>query len=258
MRRCSGVVVTGRKRLLLIEDSAAQGGQLKATLEEFGFEVQWVDSGSAGLQAALEMPPDLVLLDVVMEDVDGFAVCRVLKQHDETCDIPIIMLTVRGDVEDRVVGLEIGADDYLAKPYAEAELRARIAVALRGKDARRELLRRTQQLESKLQHVQALATTDALTGLYNRRRFSEALDHECAVTKRYKSALSFLMLDLGIGHFDSNLRIKNLDRDCIDLNFHWFTTSHLEFVLNARYELIGFGAGGEPGAYALIQAHYRL
>ncbi len=69
---------------------------------------------------------------------------------------------------------------------------------------------------------------------------------------------SFLMLDLGIGHFDSNLRIKNLDRDCIDLNFHWFTTSHLEFVLNARYELIGFGAGGEPGAYALIQAHYRL
>jgi two-component system cell cycle response regulator len=196
MGRCSDVVVTGRKRLLLIEDSAAQGGQLKATLEEFGFDVQWVDSGSAGLQAALEMPPDLVLLDVVMEDVDGFAVCRVLKQHDETCDIPIIMLTVRGDVEDRVVGLEIGADDYLAKPYAEAELRARIAVALRAKDARRELLRRTQQLESKLQHVQALATTDALTGLYNRRRFSEALDHECAVTKRYKSALSFLMLDL--------------------------------------------------------------
>lgn len=69
---------------------------------------------------------------------------------------------------------------------------------------------------------------------------------------------SFLLLDLGIGHFDSNLRIKNLDRDCVDLNFHWFATSHLEVVLNARYELIGFGAGGEPGMYTLLQAHYRL
>ncbi len=69
---------------------------------------------------------------------------------------------------------------------------------------------------------------------------------------------SFLLLDVGLGHFDSNLRIKNLDRDCVDLNFHWFTTSHLEFILNARYEMIGFGAGGDPGAYALLQAHYRL
>jgi diguanylate cyclase (GGDEF)-like protein len=188
--------VDRRKRLLVIEDSAAQAGQLEATLEELGYEVQWAESGTAGLQAALQTRPDLVLLDVVMDDVDGFAVCRLLKQHDETRDIPIIMLTVRGNVEDRVVGLEVGADDYLPKPYAEAELRARISVALRAKEAQRELLRRNQQLESKLQHVQALATTDALTGLFNRRRFGEALDHECAVTKRYKSPLSFLMLDL--------------------------------------------------------------
>jgi hypothetical protein len=69
---------------------------------------------------------------------------------------------------------------------------------------------------------------------------------------------SFLLLDVGIGHFDSNLRIKNLDRDCIDLNFHWFTTSHVELVLNARYELLGFGSGGEPGMYTLLQAHYRM
>ncbi len=189
-------VVASRKRLLLIEDSAAQGGQLEATLQEFGYDVEWVDSGTAGLQAALQTPPDLVLLDVVLADVDGFAVCRLLKQHEETRDVPIIMLTVRGGVEDRVVGLELGADDYLAKPYADAELRARISVALRSKEAQLELRRRYQQLESKLQHVQALATTDALTGLFNRRRFGEALDHECAVTKRYKSALSLLMLDL--------------------------------------------------------------
>ena len=67
-----------------------------------------------------------------------------------------------------------------------------------------------------------------------------------------------LLLDVGIGHYDSNIRIKNLDRDCVDLNLHWFSTSHLELVLNARYELIGFGSGGDPGAYAIAQLHYRL
>jgi len=68
----------------------------------------------------------------------------------------------------------------------------------------------------------------------------------------------FLLLDVGTGHYDSNFRIANLDRDCVDLNLHWFTTSHLELVLNGRYELIGFNKGADPGAYALLQLHYRL
>jgi hypothetical protein len=68
----------------------------------------------------------------------------------------------------------------------------------------------------------------------------------------------FLLLDVGLGHFDSNLRIKHLDRDCVDINFHWFATSHLELVLNTRFEMLAFGSGGESGAYALLQAHYRL
>jgi hypothetical protein len=73
-----------------------------------------------------------------------------------------------------------------------------------------------------------------------------------------KMLADFLLLDVGIGHYDSNWRIANLDRDCVDLNLHWFTTSHLELILNTRYELIGFNKGGDPGAYALLQLHYRL
>lgn len=69
---------------------------------------------------------------------------------------------------------------------------------------------------------------------------------------------NFLLLDVGIGHYDSNYRISNLDRDCVDLNLHYFTTSHLELVLNGRYELIGFGDGGTAGAYGMLQLHYRL
>jgi hypothetical protein len=70
------------------------------------------------------------------------------------------------------------------------------------------------------------------------------------------------LLDLGFGFYDENVRIKNLDRDCVDLNLHWFTTSHLELILNTRYELIGYDGdgkrGSDPGAYALLQLHYRL
>lgn len=68
----------------------------------------------------------------------------------------------------------------------------------------------------------------------------------------------FLMVDLGLGHYDSNLRIKDLDRDCVDLNVHWFATSHLELLLTNRYEMLAFGNGGPSGAYSLLQVHYRL
>lgn len=67
-----------------------------------------------------------------------------------------------------------------------------------------------------------------------------------------------ILVDLGLGHYDENLRIKNLDRDCVDLNVHWFATSHFELVLNSRYEMLAFGAGGDSGAFAMLQGHYRL
>lgn len=67
-----------------------------------------------------------------------------------------------------------------------------------------------------------------------------------------------ILLDVGLGHFDSNVRIRDLDRDAIDVNLHWFTTSHLELIFNGRYELLAFGNGGDAHAYALLQAHYRL
>jgi two-component system, cell cycle response regulator len=111
------------------------------------------------------------------------------------------MLTVRSALADRVEGLNIGADDYLAKPFADEELEARIFAALRVKAAHAELRERNQQLESMLHSVEAMASTDALTGLYNRRRFADVLKREFAVTKRYRNTLSCLLLDLD--HFKS-------------------------------------------------------
>jgi two-component system cell cycle response regulator len=185
-----------KARLLLIDDSEAQSTQIKLSLERLGYQVECARSGVEGLKLARTSRPDLVLLDVVMADIDGFAVCRWLKVNAETRDIPVIMLTVRTALVDRVEGLNIGADDYLAKPFQDEELEARIFAALRVKAVHTELRERNTQLESMLHHVEALAITDPLTGLYNRRRFADVLKREFAVTKRYKNTLSCLMIDL--------------------------------------------------------------
>ncbi len=185
-----------KAKLLLVEDSASQGSQTKTELEHLGYEVRWVKSGIEALKWARQEPPDLIVLDVVMDDIDGFAVCRWLKLHNSTRDIPIIMLTVRSEIDDRVHGLQVGADDYLPKPFSERELEARIFAALRSKTSHAELAERNRQLESMLHHVESLAITDPLTGLYNRRRFGDVLRREVAVTRRYKNNLALLMIDL--------------------------------------------------------------
>ena len=185
-----------KAKLLLIDDSEAQSGQIKAVLERLGYSVECANSGVEGLRLARTILPDLVLLDVVMTDIDGFAVCRWLKMNSDTREIPVIMLTVRTALADRVEGLNIGADDYLSKPFQDEELEARIFAALRVKAAHAELKERNHQLETMLHHVEALAITDPLTGLFNRRRFTDVLKREFAVTKRYKNTLSCLMIDL--------------------------------------------------------------
>jgi two-component system, cell cycle response regulator len=188
-----------KAKLLLIEDSDVQGSTVKRTLERLGYTVSWARSGIEGLRLARTEHPDLVILDVVMADVDGFAVCRWLKMTNDTRDTPVIMLTVKGEVHDRVEGLNVGANDYLPKPFADEELEARILAALRVRATQAELRERNQQLESMIHRVEALAITDPLTGLYNRRRFADVLRREFAVTKRYHNVLSCLMID--IDHF---------------------------------------------------------
>jgi DNA-binding response OmpR family regulator len=119
--------------ILIIDDDAKLNQLLKDFLKDFGFEVLAATHPAAGLKKLKQASPDLVILDIMLPDMDGFEVCRAIRQ---TSNIPIIMLTARGEVMDKVVGLELGADDYLAKPFEPRELVARI----------QSILRRTQQL----------------------------------------------------------------------------------------------------------------
>jgi OmpR family response regulator RpaB len=110
-------------RILLIDDDEGLAEPLRVYLSKYDLSLDFVTHPTEGLQQIRLNPPDLVILDIMLPEMDGFEVCRQIRKSNQ---IPIVMLTARGDVMDRVVGLELGADDYLAKPFEPRELVARI------------------------------------------------------------------------------------------------------------------------------------
>ncbi len=120
-----------RARMLLVEDDAALAELLKWHFGREEFEVAHTPDGEEALLLAREKTPDIVLLDWMVEGLSGLEVCRRLRRTPETANVPIIMLTARGEEEDRVRGLETGADDYVTKPFSPRELVARVGAVLR-------------------------------------------------------------------------------------------------------------------------------
>ena len=118
-------------RILLVEDDQSLAELLIYNLEREEFEVEHTADGDEALMLAAESPPDLVLLDWMIEGVSGIEVCRRLRRHAETANVPIIMLTARGEEPDRLRGFETGADDYVVKPFSPKELVARVGAVLR-------------------------------------------------------------------------------------------------------------------------------
>ncbi len=118
----------GRRRILLIEDEASITKPLADALEREGFESLVAATAAEGLSWRRTQAPDLILLDLMLPDGSGFDVCRELRR---TSEVPIVMLTARGDEADRIVGLEMGADDYVVKPFSAREVVARIRAVLR-------------------------------------------------------------------------------------------------------------------------------
>lgn len=115
-------------KILLIDDDKLITDPLARALESRSYDVHVAHDGESGLAAALTIQPDIVLLDVMMPKMDGWEVCRQLRQQS---GVPILMLTALGDEVDRILGLELGADDYLTKPFSTRELLARIKAMLR-------------------------------------------------------------------------------------------------------------------------------
>lgn len=134
-----------RPRILIVDDEPLNVDYLEQELEDLGYETRSAFDGQEALAVVADEVPDLILLDVMMPVMDGFAVCQQLKENEETRLIPIIIMTALNAVEDRVKGIEAGADDFLTKPVDERELRARIQTALKLKETVEQKLRRAQR-----------------------------------------------------------------------------------------------------------------
>ena len=118
-------------RILIVEDDPDIAELVARYLDKAGYTTTRLSSGREALDAVRAKPPDLIVLDLMLPQMDGLEVCRALRANDKTAAIPIIMLTARAEESERIVGLEMGADDYLAKPFSPNELVARVRALLR-------------------------------------------------------------------------------------------------------------------------------
>jgi two-component system phosphate regulon response regulator PhoB len=119
------------ERILVVDDEPDLVELVRLNLDQAGFEVETAETGRAALDALRKAPPDLMILDLMLPDLSGTEICREVRANPELAHLPIIMLTARADEVDRVVGLELGSDDYVTKPFSPRELMLRVRAVLR-------------------------------------------------------------------------------------------------------------------------------
>src|SRR5215813_11126393 len=122
------------KKVLIVEDETDLVKLLKYNLEKEGFKVNYATDGTVALAEARRDPPDLVILDLMLPGLDGLEVCRQLRRNEKFVRTPVLILSARSEEADRVVGLELGADDYVTKPFSTREVIARVRALLRRND----------------------------------------------------------------------------------------------------------------------------
>jgi len=181
--------VSHRQKVLLVEDNAKDQRLLSGQLAEQPYDVVVAADGEAALQHALAGGIDLLLLDIFLPGIDGFDVCQQLKASAATRDIQVVLITCLNDLDGKIKGMELGADDYLIKPVDGRELTVRIKALLAKKSY-------LDQLHSHYEQALSSAISDGLTGLYNHAYFKKFLDLELKRSLRQNYPTSLLMLDL--------------------------------------------------------------
>ena len=175
--------------ILVVEDNDKDALLLSKQLEHEPYVINRVTSGEAAIRKALNEPIDLILLDIMLPGIDGFEVCRRLKGDDQLSNIQIVVLTSLRDLECRIQGTELGADDYLIKPVDPRELKARVRTLLKKK-------RYIDKLHHRYENALNRAISDGLTGLYNHGYFRRFLELEIKRSLRHKHSIALLLLDL--------------------------------------------------------------
>ncbi len=168
------------KTILVVDDTVSNLDILENILDKY--DVMDATNGEDALQIVNEEKIDLILLDIMMPDMDGYEVCERLKENLDTKDIPIIFITAKTDEESIEKAYDVGGSDYITKPFRPKELLARINRELKLQDLQNEL--------------KLLASTDPMTKLYNRRYFTKTAEHIFEISKRDNKPLSNIMLDI--------------------------------------------------------------
>lgn len=171
----------GRGKILIIDDIKAEVNILKAVLKE-DYDINIVFDGKSALEKVIQDPPDLILLDIMMPKMDGYEVFDHLKRNDHSKDIPIVFITSKIEEKDETKGLELGAIDYITKPFSIKIVTARLKNLM--------LMKQQQDI------LKNLSSIDGLTGIPNRRRFDQILDQEWRRAIRGETYLSLIMLDI--------------------------------------------------------------
>lgn len=233
---------TQKPRILVVDDDQNNLRLVAETLDGLDYVLETATDGVQAIERVRESAPDLLILDVMMPKMNGLEVCRIVKSLSADAFIPIILVTVKGDVDSKVTGLKLGADDYLAKPYNPLELRARVASMLRIKALQ-------DKINNKRRELEALSMTDDLTGLFNHRAMQQRLKDEFMRAQRYNDPLSLLMID--VDHFKKvNDRFGHLFGDYVLSELAQVLTRCVrEIDLLARY-------GGEEFLVILPQTHF--
>ncbi len=169
-------------RLLAIDDSELIHRLLQVRLQGERLELHGALSAREGLQKARELMPEVILLDIELDTMDGFEVLAHLKSDPQTQDIAVIFISAVSDTMDRVRGLDLGAVDFIAKPFEVAELKARVRSALR--------------MQHLVKMLEYRAQIDSLSGLWNRRYFDQRLQQEWSEARRHGRSLSLIMCDV--------------------------------------------------------------
>lgn len=173
------------RKLLIIDDLVSIHTLIRARLASEGLEIHSAYDGETGLRLAAEVQPDLILLDVEMPEPSGFEVCRRLKSNAETMNTLIVFLTGATSTDEKIRGLNLGAVDYITKPFDSAELRARVRACLRTKYL--------------LDLLAKKAMVDGLTGLWNRAYLDTRLGGELSLARRTGRSLACTLID--VDHF---------------------------------------------------------
>ena len=186
----------GASCILVVDDHEDNIEVLKVRLESWGYRTASAYNGADALKYVETTPPDLILLDVMMPEMDGNEVARRIKGNTALPFIPIIMQTALDSTDSKVEGLEAGADDYITKPIDFAELKARLRSMLRIKRLQEALEEREKELLEANERLTHMSQTDALTGLDNRRHLNERIDEMFSHAKRLTEPFSLVMCDL--------------------------------------------------------------